>query len=98
MENLRRTVQPNKDNCRRAENVLRLWIIEAKDLAPKKKNISANCALMIPSLLVQPARPKQTIFFGVNILNSIAFHLFIASRFIFIRMWKKRKKRTRIIM
>lgn len=65
---------------------------------PLKKNISANCALMIPSLLVQPARPKQTIFSGVNILNSIAFRLFIASPFIFIRMWKKRKKRTRIIM
>ncbi|XP_078091138.1 ras GTPase-activating protein nGAP-like [Mustelus asterias] len=37
MENLLRTVQPNKDNCERVENMLSLWVNEAKDLTPKKK-------------------------------------------------------------
>ncbi|XP_069460018.1 RAS protein activator like-3 [Ambystoma mexicanum] len=37
IENLRRTVQPNKDNCERVENTLSLWIYEVKDFLPKKK-------------------------------------------------------------
>ncbi|KAG2470930.1 ras GTPase-activating protein nGAP isoform X1 [Polypterus senegalus] len=37
IENLRRSSQPNKDNCQRTENVLSFWVNEAKDLPPKKK-------------------------------------------------------------
>ncbi|XP_072539350.1 RAS protein activator like-3 [Salminus brasiliensis] len=37
IENLRRTAQPNKDNCERTENSLSLWVNEAKDLAPKRR-------------------------------------------------------------
>ncbi|XP_072347038.1 disabled homolog 2-interacting protein-like isoform X2 [Scyliorhinus torazame] len=37
IENLLRTIQPNKDNCERVENALSLWVNEAKDLTPKKK-------------------------------------------------------------
>eukprot|EP00062_Callorhinchus_milii_P026194 gi/632988023/ref/XP_007882881.1/ PREDICTED: disabled homolog 2-interacting protein-like [Callorhinchus milii] len=37
IDNLRRTVQPNKDNCERVENMLSLWVNEAKDLPTRKK-------------------------------------------------------------
>ncbi|XP_036398822.1 RAS protein activator like-3 isoform X1 [Megalops cyprinoides] len=37
IEELRRTAQPNKDNCERTEHSLSLWVNEAKDLPPKRR-------------------------------------------------------------
>ncbi|XP_075302067.1 RAS protein activator like-3 isoform X3 [Opisthocomus hoazin] len=66
IENLRRTVQPNKDNCERLELALSLWVYEARDLPPRRR---LRCHLHLDGTLfarttAKVASPDGELFWG----------------------------------
>ncbi|NXG18852.1 RASL3 protein, partial [Grallaria varia] len=48
IETLRRTAQPNKDNCERLELALSLWVYEGRDLPPRRR---LRCHLQLDGTL-----------------------------------------------
>ncbi|XP_078285562.1 ras GTPase-activating protein nGAP-like isoform X2 [Rhinoraja longicauda] len=83
MENLLRTVQPNKDNRERVENMLSLWVYEVKDLAPRKKYF---CELHLDGSLYARTTSKlnaEELFWGEHFefnnlppVREVTLHLF----------------------
>ncbi|XP_046331942.1 ras GTPase-activating protein nGAP-like isoform X6 [Haliotis rufescens] len=62
IESLRRTVRPNQEECRRTDNSMKLWVIEAKNVSPKKRYF---CEILLDKTLYArtSSKPKNDMLF-----------------------------------